>query len=171
VTVFRNALIGAAGASGGGGGGGSTETIITSVTGGFTYAPTVYNIGFEFTVGASDLTVLTARARFTDTVLVSVWESGNDTAIASVAFTSGEAEGTDWAEKAFASSFTLSAGGTYVVGTDKSGSTADIYRNPSAYTLNETDLTVTNTGLYASSGIPDTNTSTDYLHVDLGYTV
>jgi len=99
MTVFRNALIGAAGASaGGGGGGGSGTDMITSFDTPGTFT-TSGQIGWSFTVGASDLEVQSASiggdyTAPTGTEVVSIWRVASENLVGQtdVAISGGSGE-------------------------------------------------------------------------------
>jgi len=128
VTVFRNALVGAAGASAGGGGGGGASCTNT----GFATDPpsptansTAQQTGYDFTVGESDLEVCKVRHYHksgvaTSTLTIFIWDRATQTLVTSTTLTSVEGE---WVEADLPTPVTLSAGGEYAIVAYKDGLT------------------------------------------------
>jgi len=116
MTVFRNALIGAASAtSGGGGGGGANEYGITAFSGGtIVGSSSAPKRGYEFTVGASDITLIALRGRAADTINGSLFEVFKVSDGSRVASVSIDLIADEWVEEAV-TSVTLSASTNYVV--------------------------------------------------------
>lgn len=135
MTVAFRALLGAAGRQTGDGGG-AEEAGITAL-GSITSFSGYLQFGWEFTVGASDLTVTKLRLYSAGAASeeLRLWRVSDTTLLGSVAITSATAE---WVEGTLASPVVLSSGANYVVSVRRPGvgSHAYYYAPPANVSFN-----------------------------------
>jgi len=173
VTVFRSALIGAAGSSGGGGGGvtdygieAQPDPIGNDLTNSVQY-------GWEFTVGASDIEVASLRAYsslFNDTI-VRLWRMSDSSLLASKTIPGA---GDAWSEETLGSTVTLSSGSSYMLSVrDASGGNHRImYDTIGNFTINSA-ITFEEVWYVNGDGFPNTSAGSAFLYglSDMGFSV
>lgn len=158
---------------------------ISSTTGGSNFGFTGNSVGWQFTVGASDITVTHLRMQgvagsSAAAVDVTIWRVSDGAAMVRASVDNGSVAQYAWAETA-ATTITgavLAAGETYRISSWAPSSTPvseAVHNRNSTPTFNTGILTADNTGVFATAttadAMPTTNTANVYAGVDFRGTV